>query len=167
MALDPIYGAGLQAIGNTLAGAYSGQDPTGKTSVVSPMQRLLLYTLQRNAMLGNLGDFGGGTAFRQGQANFAQSMADRGIDPSSGVYASGLANIAQQAQSQDTNALRQYILSLAGTPVQTVNTSGWTNASGGIPTNMGGTTAAPPAATSTQPSNPYLDVWKRRRTANG
>jgi hypothetical protein len=128
-----IVAAAIQTAGNALQAGFSGGDRGGQNSVASYVQLALIGDLQKRALTGNLGDMGGGTAFRQGQANFGQQMADRGVDPRSGAYMAGMGNVAAQAQQMDTNALRQYILGLAGTPVQYVSGSGFAKNTSALP----------------------------------
>lgn len=167
MAFGPWGGAAIEAGGNLLGGLYGGGgEQESKGSIVSPMQRLLQYTMMRNALTGNLGDMGGGTAFKQGQANFAQQAADRGISADSGAYQSGLANIAQQSQALDTNNLRDYMLNIAGMQQQ-VGPAAW-GATQGIPTGaLGaqyGAQGGPTAAAGGQQG--VVDLMRRRMSGN-
>jgi hypothetical protein len=121
-----------QVGGSFIQGGMSGDNGPGAGYVVDPRQFNMLSTLRDRAMRGMLGDMGGGTAFRQGQSNLAQMMADRGVRPDSGVYNAALANVATQAQQQDTQNLRDYMMGLANANVQTINTNRWIGQEGGL-----------------------------------
>lgn len=168
---DP-FGIGTiaNAGGNLLAGAFGGGGPQGSGgSIVSPMQRLMIYNLQRRALEGNLGDMGGGSAYRQGAANFGQAMEDRGVSPTSGAYMAGLGNIATQAGQMDQQNLMDRMLQIAGLQVQ-VGPERWKEAGAGIPTGYlgqqygapGGEVAGgPPPAPATDSTSEMM----RRRLA--
>ena len=162
------YGVGTaaNALGGLIGGAFGGGGPQGSGgSIVSPMQRLMIYQLQKRALEGNLGDMGGGSAYRQGAANFSQQAADRGISPTSGAYQAGLGNIATQAGQLDQQNLMDRMLQIAGLNIQ-VGPERWKEAGAGIPTGElgkrfgapGGEVAGAPA----QQPQQVAEMFRRR-----
>lgn len=125
-------GPAAVSVGQTLAGAFGGgqQQAPGKGHIVNPVQQALLYGLMARApgVLQGSGDFGFGQATKQMRGTLGQMMADRGISPATGgggLYAGLMSNMLSQAGAADAQARRNYVLGLAGTPVQTLVAQGW------------------------------------------
>lgn len=105
--VDPYSIAAMAAstIGNLVGG--NGQESSGgDVNYVAPEQRVALLELLKQQY------YGGGDALgpllRQGQATLGQTMAQRGINPMSGIYANAQSNmygnaIAQAAQNRFQN----------------------------------------------------------------
>lgn len=126
--MDPGTALLLSSGANMLGGLFSGgQEAQQQLPVslhnVNPLQSLLYRKLINQFATGS-GDFGFGTAAKQGMSTVRQLMADRGIAPESGVYQSALATVLGQAAQGDVAARRQYGMGLLNTPMQVMGASG-------------------------------------------
>ena len=120
---------GAMALGNTLAGAFGGQDQYNPGKIHSrwadPYQGQLFQQQMQRAMSG-AGDFGFGQAAKQGNSQLSQMMADRGISPMSGVGMAAQGNMLSQAMGQDIGNRRAWTGQLLNTqPMKQTSNEGW------------------------------------------
>ena len=123
--MDPATGYMIGAGANTLGQGLMGQpdQPLGNLHLVNPAQQALYNTMAQR-LLGGGGDFGFGSAYKQGKGQVQQMMAQRGISPQSGVAMSAMGNMTADAVGQDAANRRNTWFQLMGTPLQTAQTAG-------------------------------------------
>jgi hypothetical protein len=124
--MDPVTGyalaSGVSALGQGLFGG--GQKPaTGNLHLVNPAQQGLYNMMAKQLMTGS-GDFGFGTAFKQGKSQLQDLMAQRGIAPDSGVALQAMGNMGAQAVNQDAANRRNTWFQLMNQPLQTATSAG-------------------------------------------
>ena len=106
------------------AGLTGQQDPAlGNLHLVNPAQQALYNTMAKR-LLGGGGDFGFGSAYKQGKGQVQQMMAQRGISPQSGVSLATMGGMTADAVGQDAANRRNTWFQLMGTPLQTAQTAG-------------------------------------------
>ena len=124
--MDPLTmgylgGSALNAVGSGIAGQ---KDPAlGNLHLVNPAQQGLYNTMARR-LLGGGGDFGFGSAFKQGKSQLQDMMAQRGISSGSGVGLKAMGNMTAGALNQDAQNRRNTWFQLMGQPLQTAQTAG-------------------------------------------
>lgn len=117
--MDPLT-AGIFVGGQALAGAMTPDAPSNYTGLQSQAQYNLMEQMARMAAAGG-GDFGFGQAARQGNATLQSALAQRGINPNSGVGISALAQMLANATAQDAQGRRNFGLQAASLRVPTIN----------------------------------------------
>ena len=123
------------AIGGALGGG-GGDQPLGNLHLVNPMQQQLYNTMARRLMSGG-GDFGFGSAYKQGKNQVQQMMAQRGISPQSGVNLATMGNMTANAVGQDAANRRNTWFQLMGQPLQTATVAGANFVPGSISRGIG------------------------------
>ena len=123
--MDPatgyLIGSGVGALGQGLMGEDKQQ--LGNLHLVNPAQQALYNTMAKR-LLGGGGDFGFGSAYKQGKGQVQQMMAQRGISPQSGVSLATMGDMTADAVGQDAANRRNTWFQLMGTPLQTAQTAG-------------------------------------------
>jgi len=117
----PLWG-GIEAIGQGLMG-QEGDKQRSNLHLVNPMQ-MGLYNTMYKKLMGGGGDFGFGSAYKQGKNQVQQMMAQRGISPQSGVNLAAMGNMTANAVGQDAQNRRNTWFQLMGQPLQTATVSG-------------------------------------------
>ena len=113
--LGPV-GAIVGGVGGMVSGIWGGGDQQQQTNYdrltyVNPYQQAMVQQMQQQAMAGNMGDMGFGSAVKQGKGQIQGMMSRYGISPQSGVYQGAMSNMigtaaAQQSQNAYENMLR-------------------------------------------------------------
>ena len=125
MPIDPgtayLGAAGVNAFGAGIT--PDPKQPQGNLHLVNPAQQALYNTMAKR-LLGGGGDFGFGSAYKQGKGQVQQMMAQRGISPQSGVSLATMGDMTADAVGQDAANRRNTWFQLMGTPLQTAQTAG-------------------------------------------
>ena len=126
--MDPMtmYAAStaVNALGNALTGGQE-QPAQGNLHLVNPAQQALYNAMARGAM-GGQGDFGFGSAIKQGKSQVQDFLSSRGVqlDPNSGDYGGAMGQmIGAASQGADQNR-RQFAMGLLNSPLQIAQTAG-------------------------------------------
>jgi len=118
--------ADAAAVGaNAIGGALSKPNDQALSNLhlVNPAQQAL-YNSMAGKLMGGGGDFGFGTAFKQGKSQLQDMMAQRGISSDSGIGMQQMGNMTAGALGQDAANRRDTWFQLMGVPLQTAQTSG-------------------------------------------
>jgi len=154
--LDMSLGAGTllsSGIGALGAGLSGGGDKARQNlHLVNPAQQAL-YNQMAGQLLNGSGDYGFGTAFKQGKSQLQDFMAQRGISPDSGIYGQQMGNMTANALAQDAAGRRNTLFQLMSQPLQTAQTAG-ANYITGSP-SAGTTTEAQARGYTRKQSNPF------------
>jgi len=102
-----------------------GGDPgqQGRAYMANPYASALQDQMQMQALQGNLGDTGFGSAVKQGKGQIQGMMSRYGISPQSGVYQGAMSNMIGTAAAQDSQNAYMRKLQAANMQKQFVHSS--------------------------------------------
>ena len=130
-----LFGGGLNAIGSGLSGG-GGDKVRQNLHLVNPAQQALYNQMTKQVLSGS-GDYGFGTAFKQGKSQLQDFMAQRGISPDSGIYGQQMGNMTANAVAQDAAGRRNTLFQLMSQPLQTAQVTGANYIPGSLSTGQG------------------------------
>ena len=116
-----MYGGGklMDMIGS---GMQNNNPVMSKWDIVNPQQQKMWNAMSQQLMSG-AGDYGFGSAFKQGKSQLQDYMANRGVSQDSGVGLKAMGNVATGASQVDAQNRTQRWMQLMGTPLQTAQST--------------------------------------------
>ena len=120
--MNPWAYLGGQAMSALGAGMQNNDPILSRWDIVNPQQQKMWNAMSGQLMSGR-GDFGFGSAFKQGKSQLQQYMANRGVSPNSGVGLAAMGNVATGASDVDAQNRTQRWMQLMGTPLQTAQST--------------------------------------------
>ena len=144
--MNPWAYLGGQAMSAIGAGMQNQNLVLSKWDIVNPQQQKMWNAMSRQLMSGS-GDYGFGSAFKQGKSQLQDYMANRGVSQDSGVGLAAMGNVANGASQVDAQNRTQRWMQLMGTPLQTAQSTyqpdnGGTNWKKYLPAGIGGLAGA-------------------------
>jgi len=128
-------GGAIGAIGAGIMGG-EGDKVRQNLHLVNPAQQALYNQMTKQVLSGS-GDYGFGTAFKQGKSQLQDFMAQRGISPDSGIYGQQMGNMTANAVAQDAAGRRNTLFQLMSQPLQTAQVTGANYIPGSLSTGQG------------------------------
>jgi len=119
LAIAYLGGQAMDMIG---AGMQNNNPVLSKWDIVNPQQQKMWNAMSRQLMSGS-GDYGFGSAFKQGKSQLQDYMANRGVSQDSGVGLAAMGNVANGASQVDAQNRTQRWMQLMGTPLQTAQST--------------------------------------------